>query len=93
MNLYLGIRKLGSLLISSRPSIIGSLDISLFLVVVGRLPLTTFGVMFLGYCIDGGPQNLVLFFFFFREKSFDDFLLYIFFTNKYIFIEFIQIDE
>lgn len=63
MNLYLGIRKLGSLLISSRPSIIGSLDISLFLVVVGRLPLTTFGVMFLGYCIDGGPQNLVLFFF------------------------------
>ena len=65
MNLYLGIRKLGSLLISSRPSIIGSLDISLFLVVVGRLPLTTFGVMFLGYCIDGGPQNLVLFFFFF----------------------------
>ena len=91
MNLYLGIRKLGSLLISSRPSIIGSLDISLFLVVVGRLPLMTFGVMFLGYCIDGGPQNLVLFFF--REKSFDDFLLYIFFTNKYIFIEFIQIDE
>ena len=65
MNLYLGIRKLGSLLISSRPSIIGSLDISLFLVVVGRLPLMTFGVMFLGYCIDGGPQNLVLFFFFF----------------------------
>ena len=65
MNFYLGIRKLGSLLISSRPSIIGSLDISLFLVVVGRLPLMTFGVMFLGYCIDGGPQNLVLFFFFF----------------------------
>jgi len=55
MNLYLRIRKLGSLLISPRPSIIGSLDISLFLVVVGRLPLTTFGVLFLGYYIDGGP--------------------------------------
>ena len=48
-----------SSLISFHHFVIRSLDTSLCLVVVRRLSLTTFEVMFLGCCVGGRPQNSV----------------------------------
>lgn len=56
MSLYVGLRRLGSSLIFL-PLDIGSLDISLCLVMVGRFHETTFRVKSLGCTIGGRPQD------------------------------------
>ena len=90
MSLYLRIERLGSSSNFLHHSIIGSPDTSLFMVVVGKLPLTTSRVMFLGYCVDGRPQNLVRHFFkkYFNEclnifsmSGSDSFLYFLFFRS------------
>ena len=48
------IGRLGLSSISFRDFVIGSQG-TLFLVVIGRLPSMTFGVMFLGCCVDEKP--------------------------------------
>lgn len=59
MSLYLGIEKLGLSSIFLCHFNTGSLGTSSCLVTIGRLPLMTFGVRFLGCCIDGGCKNSV----------------------------------
>lgn len=59
MSLYLGIEKLGLSSIFLCHFNTGSLGTSSCLVTIRRLPLMTFGVRFLGCCIDGGCKNSV----------------------------------
>ena len=59
MSLYLGIESLVSSLIFRRPSVTGSLDISLYRATVGRLFLMTFGGTSLGCCAGRRPLCLM----------------------------------
>ena len=61
MNSCLGIGNPGSLLISFHLFDTGNLGFPLFLVVVGRLRLTIFGVIFLDCCVGGKSLSLVHF--------------------------------
>ena len=61
MNSCLGIGNLGLLLISFRLFDTGNLGFSLFLIVVGRLRLTIFGVIFVDCSIGGRSLSLMHF--------------------------------